>query len=88
MSSDVTNFTATLDRIRAWAKVNNWTPARLAGEAGLTDKATRGMDDADWTPSGSSIRAFEKIIPDHWMPGDPLPREKRVASRSARRRAA
>ena len=66
-------FNTVLDRIRAFAEARKWKPARLAREARLSDVTTRGMARSDWSPSGSTIRALEALIPVDWTPGDPLP---------------
>jgi len=66
-------FDDVLARIRAFAEARGWPPGRLAREAGLSDTVTRGMEQADWSPSGSSVRVLERLIPGDWKPGDPLP---------------
>lgn len=64
---------AVLDRIRGWAGANELKPATLARQAGLAESVTRGMDGGDWSPSSSSIRSLEALIPAGWMPGHPVP---------------
>lgn len=73
--SPAVNFNAVLVRIRAFAAARNWRPARLAREAGLSDMTTRGMGHDDWAPSGSTVRALEKLIPEGWAAGDPAPED-------------
>jgi len=66
-------LTSVLDRIRGWAAANGWKPATLARMAGVAERVTRDMDSAVWSPSSSSIRRFEALIPDEWRVGDALP---------------
>jgi hypothetical protein len=64
---------AVLDRIRGWAAANDLKPATLARQAGLAETVTRDMDEAAWSPSSSSIRKLEALIPEGWMPGMAVP---------------
>lgn len=75
ISCPAPELTAVLDRIRAWAKANDWAPATLARKAGLSEVVTRDMGQPDWGPTSRSIRAFETLIPAGWQAGDPLPTE-------------
>lgn len=51
----------------------DWRPSRVAREAGLADIATRNMHKGEWSPSSSTIRRLEALIPEDWKAGDPLP---------------
>lgn len=73
------SLSAALDRIRAFAEAMEWKPARLAREAGLADIATRNMARDDWSPSSTTIRRLEALIPAKWQAGDPAPSSKRAA---------
>lgn len=77
MRSALASIPATLDaclvRIREWATANDWRPARLAREAGIAENVTRDMFAGTWSPTASSIRKLEAVIPSGWQPGDPLP---------------
>jgi hypothetical protein len=66
-------LTAVLDRLRAWASANSLRPATLARQAGLAEGVTRNMDRPDWSPSSTSIRSIEALIPPGWQAGDPVP---------------
>ncbi len=73
MEQPSARFNDILDTIRAFAATKGWKPARLAREAGLSDMVVRGMERDDWSPSGTSVRALERLIPADWKAGDPLP---------------
>lgn len=75
------SLAATLDRIRAFARAMDWKPARVAREAGLADIATRNMAREDWSPTSSTIRRLEALIPDKWSAGDPAPSGDQRAQR-------
>jgi hypothetical protein len=77
--SGTPSLTATLDRIRAFAKAMDWKPARVAREAGLADIATRNMHKDDWSPTSSTIRRLEALIPESWQAGDAPPSAKDAA---------
>ena len=64
---------AELKRIRAWARANDLKPATVARLAGIAEKVTRDLYDAQWSPTSRSIRAMETLIPSGWKPGDPVP---------------
>lgn len=72
-SPSAPDLSAVLDRIRGWAAANELKPATLARQAGLAETVTRDMDDAAWSPSSSSIRKLEALIPEGWMPGMAVP---------------
>lgn len=72
-----------LDRIRGWAIANDWKPATLARMAGVAESVTRDMDEASWSPSSSSIRRFEALIPEGWRAGQPLPAVQAPAKANA-----
>lgn len=67
------DLSAVLDRIRGWAAANDLKPATLARQAGLAETVTRDMDETGWSPSSSSIRKLEALIPEGWVPGQPVP---------------
>lgn len=71
--TSASQFDDVLARIRAFAAAKGWKPSRLAREAGIADMVTRGIERPDWSPSGKSVRALERVIPAGWKPGDPLP---------------
>lgn len=73
MEQHVALYDQVLARIRGFAAARGWKPARLAKEAGLSDMVTRGMERADWAPSGASVRKIEALIPAAWRPDNPLP---------------
>lgn len=73
MEQPPVQFDNVLARIRAFSAARGWPPGRLAREAGLSDTVTRGMESETWSPTGTSVRALERLIPADWKPGDPLP---------------
>lgn len=75
-----TNLSAVLDRIRAWARANDWKPATLARKAGIAEVVTRSMTTDAWSPSSTSIRAMEGLIPADWREGDPVPAKQDEAA--------
>ena len=78
------SLSACLDRIRAWARANKWKPARLAREAGVAEKVTRGLEGPNWVPNASSIKKIELIIPANWSEGDEVePQAKSVDDQAA-----
>lgn len=50
-------------RIRAYAKAQNIRPARLAIMAGLHANTLRSFEDADWAPTGTTLRKLEAVVP-------------------------
>lgn len=55
--------------IRAYTKeVHGGSKAALARAAGLSVNSLRDMDDPGWTPSGTTIRRLETVIPPDWKP--------------------
>ena len=66
-----------LKRLQAYRKAAELSYSALAQNAGLSRAALLGMDADDWSPSGKTIRAIEKLIPPGWRVGDPLPEPKR-----------
>ncbi len=67
------SLNACLDRLRAWARAKQLKPARLAREAGIAESVTRDLALPNWSPTASSIRKLEAIVPAHWKAGDALP---------------
>lgn len=74
------SLAATLNRIRAFAQAMEWKPARVAREAGLADIATRNMHKDEWSPTSSTIRRLEALIPADWKAGDPPPPAQETAA--------
>jgi len=54
---------AAIDRVRAFAKAQNWKKTRLAMEAGLQDTTLRNFDRPTWNPMASTLRKLETVIP-------------------------
>lgn len=52
-----------LNRIRAFRLQAGWSKNKLARESGLRESTIRAMDEADWSPTVSTLRALEKVIP-------------------------
>lgn len=75
-----------LKRLQAYRKAADLSYSALAQGAGLSRAALLGMDSADWSPSSTTIRAIEKLIPAGWSAGDPLP--DLAAKQAKKRRAA
>jgi ribosome-binding protein aMBF1 (putative translation factor) len=59
-----------LNRIRAFRLSAGWSKNRLARESGLRESTIRAMDDQDWSPTVSTLRALEKVIPPEFEIGD------------------
>lgn len=70
---------ALVSRIRAYRNAADLSYSRLALKAGLSRAALIGMDKPDWSPTISTTRAIEGLIPEGWNPGDPLPEQGQVA---------
>ncbi|WP_425065589.1 hypothetical protein [Reyranella sp.] len=62
-----------LERLQAYRKAADLSYSRLARLAGLSRAALLGMDAEDWSPSSTTIRAIESLIPSTWRVGDPVP---------------
>jgi hypothetical protein len=58
-----------LARLRAYRREAGLSYSSFALKAGLSRAALIGMDEADWSPSGDTIRALERLVED-WRPGD------------------
>lgn len=56
---------ASLDRIRAYAKAQKIKPATLARLAGLHANALRGLHDDDWNPRADTLQKVEEAIERH-----------------------
>lgn len=68
------------ERIRAYRAAREWTKVRLAEEAQISgSNVLTAMDRADWNPTSKTLEALEKVIPEGWQPGDPLPQEEEAA---------
>jgi len=65
-----------LKRLQAYRKAANLSYSALAQGAGLSRAALLGMDAADWSPSSTTIRAIERLIPSGWRAGEPLPERR------------
>lgn len=81
-----------LKRLQAYRKAAEFSYSALAQNAGLSRAALQGMDHEDWSPSSTTIRAIEKLIPPGWRAGDPIPERaatpKRKPGSGARKEAA
>ena len=67
MATPPVTLTAVLARIRAYARAMNWTPGRLASEAGLSRGTLGRLYEPDFLPSSSTIFAIERVIPVDWQ---------------------
>jgi len=72
-----------LKRIQAYRKAADLSYSALAQSAGLSRAALLGMDAPDWSPSSTTIRAIEKLIPPGWRVGDPIPAPRRQRKKAA-----
>lgn len=70
-----------LKRLQAYRRAADLSYSALAQSAGLSRAALNGMDNADWSPSSTTIRAVERLIPEGWRVGDPLPESRRQPRR-------
>jgi len=58
-----------LNRIKRYVAAQKWSRVRTAFEARLPHHTTiRHIDDPDWNPTASTIRALEKIVPPDFDP--------------------
>lgn len=80
---DDLHLDAVLARLRAFRKAADLSLSALALAAGLSRAALRGMDDADWAPTSSTIRAVERLIPAGWGEGEALSEAVLSALRAA-----
>ena len=62
-----------LNRLRAFRRAAGLSMSGLALHAGLSRAALVGIDDEDWSPSSTTVRALEDLIPADWKEGEPLP---------------
>jgi len=69
---DDLHLDAVLARLRAFRKAADLSQSALALAAGLSRATLRGIDDADWAPTSSTIRAVERLIPTGWGEGEAL----------------
>lgn len=72
-SASPATLTSVLERIRAFARAREWSPGRLAVEAGLSRGTLKRLYEPDFLPSGTTIHAIERLIPADWCVGDALP---------------
>jgi 3,4-dihydroxy 2-butanone 4-phosphate synthase/GTP cyclohydrolase II len=63
-------YEQSIARIRAFAKSQKIRPARLAIMAGLHANTLRSFDDADWSPTGKTLRKLEALIPADFIEGE------------------
>lgn len=78
MSDAVPSIEVILDRFRAYRREAGLSLSAFALAAGLSRSALMGMDAADWSPGGDTIRALEGVV-GNWRVGDPVPEKARVA---------
>ena len=83
MAMPPVTLTAVLARIRAYARAMNWTPGRLAAEAGLSRGTLGRLYEADFLPSSSTIFAIERVIPADWQHGDRVPSDDAAPTSNA-----
>lgn len=73
-----------LNRLRAYRKAAVLSYSGLAQRAGLSRAALVGMDSDDWGPTSTTIRAIEALIPEGWMPGQPVSADVQAVQAPAR----
>lgn len=82
-ASGAPQLDAVLQRLRAWRQATGLSYSALALKAGLSRSALVGMDRENWTPSGATIRAVERLMPDGWREGEPIETEQVAEGASA-----
>ena len=68
MASQPPTLELALQRIRSYARAATISPTALARMADLSDRSTRDMHRDGWSPSSTTIRKLEAVIPPDWMP--------------------
>lgn len=59
-------------RFRIEAGLSRRRLQRLAGVGGRGD-ILRDIDKPEWNPTSATLEALERVIPEGWRPGDPVP---------------
>jgi len=54
---------ADIERIRSYARAQNWKKSRLAREAGMADTVLRRFHSDHWNPTAETLRRLEAAIP-------------------------
>ncbi|GAB5388470.1 MAG: hypothetical protein Alpg2KO_14380 [Alphaproteobacteria bacterium] len=62
----------TLTRIRSYFQHKGWSAHRVGVECGVSYIAVRSLFDPEFSPTLTTLRKLEAVIPDHWTLGDPV----------------
>ncbi|MBK8159151.1 MAG: helix-turn-helix transcriptional regulator [Rhodospirillaceae bacterium] len=70
-----------ISRIRAYRRQQGWSVLRLANTAGLRESTIRQLEDPNWSPTASTLRKLEAIVPADFQP--PVPVNENGTTKSA-----
>ncbi len=56
-----------LVRIRAYRLHKGWSVNKYAVEAGVAESTIRRLDDPTWSPTATTIRLLECLVPDDFI---------------------
>lgn len=83
MEDPVPSLQEILDRFRAFRREAGLSLSAFALAAGLSRSALMGMEAAEWSPGGDTIRALEQLVGPTWKPGEPVPESVKSAKARA-----